>query len=866
MSNAVDISSLNGSVSRIYNNPMTSHALDLLELFRKNSLDREGLHSFLKTLPKDTSEEVKKLEEVINDSSKEPAPNLSSRANQLVWAAGLGYLHQNSAVNLRSHPIWNSLTTHPKLLTSFRTTATVIDNSIKNSKTTMDWGMPGSWFYNNPENNHINIDLFHTLVLGFDDKTSEEKSLAHATGIMMHEVGHSQLTTKFTNKMISLFERQKEIIEASKTRALSEEEFKELSRVKMEFSLRHSIFNSAEDNCVNQYAVNCGKTLSYDFKEALNICNVLLQGTGYDIRKKEKPALNENELEKTIEDLLKNQDSDKVANARRDFNNLVTAIMLSFYGSNGLFDVKDKQAWKALGVDPEAIKSISNNADDFEHLLDLNIGGKGMANLQPQPRDTWLLRTMFEKAVHDYANKRLDIIDFIWDNYASQYADILIHAAEQKAQEKMEKKKTQDSKGGKTPPDNTEVEVDGVGKLDAGKEIPQSPKDASKSNRAPSEDSVSEENKKTVKEIAKEAKNNGKDNNDDNTQDNLPKPDDLKQPSQASKSGREKGIDLRSLAKGDWRELRKRLNELEPIINKVAEDFIYIREQQKRIETTLSPEMEQLPRGGDIRERLDMRAHTNFAIKRATGQKIERRDLNRWHKDKITTEPTSVELWILCDGSGSMNMKEHGAPIEPAVQSMAILHEAGKRAGFDVFAGMWGDDNIRMLAAPGYSDQKIGENFERAKNGINSGTQLSPAFIEAIEHSSKQENDKFGKVKKTAGMTHFLILSDGELDFNNIEPTVDAITKLFKYGPDVSVDIAVLGTGEEMDSVVLQIKRLNPSAKIDIIKATTSKEIPVLLSQKIKRRFETSGKPVKAVPDQNKRDAFKRVHSSITRK
>ena len=65
-----------------------------------------------------------------------------------------------------------------------------------------------------------------------------------------------------------------------------------------------------------------------------------------------------------------------------------------------------------------------------------------------------------------------------------------------------------------------------------------------------------------------------------------------------------------------------------------------------------------------------------------------------------------------------------------------------------------------------------------------------------------------------------------------------------------------------MNSVVSQVKE-NPRAAIDLIRATNAKDIPVLLAQKIKRRFERSVEDLKAVPDAQKREAFTRAHRAI---
>ncbi len=61
--------------------------------------------------------------------------------------------------------------------------------------------------------------------------------------------------------------------------------------------------------------------------------------------------------------------------------------------------------------------------------------------------------------------------------------------------------------------------------------------------------------------------------------------------SNSLEGGREKGVDLASLAQGDWREFRKRINELEPVIRRVANDFFYIRDCQKQTKRDLSKQI-----------------------------------------------------------------------------------------------------------------------------------------------------------------------------------------------------------------------------------------------------------------------------------
>lgn len=965
------------SLDLIYEDPSTAHALDLFERFAKRGLVGEGLQAYLDTLPADAAAERAKLDALLSGTDTNVQIDLSSRSNQLVWAAGLGHVFQSTPPgSARSHPLWKTLTGNEQIAGSLSTAARFIDLSVTNRNATMDWGTPGSWFWFSPDKNHVNIDLFHTLLTGFAENPAPGiKGMTHASGVMMHEVGHSQLTTRFTDKMMELKTREEELLEASKQRKLTQDEFKELARVRTEFGLRMNVMNAAEDNCVNQYAANHGHEVPHDFRASLNVCNVVLQGTGYLLKNPpENPDAN-----------------DEVTKAQKAFADLNKAIALSFYATNGLFDRADTEVWKRLGIDPDSIKAsetagtksaadhfLNTGKSDFERLLDLNVGANGMARQQPQIRDRQLLRSIFASSIETYADRRCRIIDEIWDKYAAQYANVILDAAEQNAQNRMDQKQQengqngqqqegsqgneqsnqqnneqsqsgngqsspqndngddaspsqgsgsgpgspsqsqdqpqddssneltqenkaggedqnqsnsgggagqdQDAESGNGKSSNT-VDVEGVGEMDLdgngdGKPLPATPEEARQQQRKEAEEDIDPQTAQTVRDLAREAKRQERQANpankngqngqgpDDGADPSKKDPkDDLNMGSDDAQGGRNRGVDLENLARNaDWREWRRETGKLEPVIRRVADDFNYIRDRQKQKERSLSKRRETLPRGNNLRERLDMPAHMRLAVKRATGQRIEEPDLRRWKMDEVKMEPTSVELWILTDGSQSMTWDKRGRPIDAAVQSMAILYEAGRRADFDVFAGMWGDESLRLLAQPGDRDQEIGKNFQAAKSGIDSGTQLSPSFHQAIQRSAKQETGVDGKVKRFAGMTHFLILSDGELSHDDIDPLVKMITKLFKHGPSVSVDIAVLGrdTGSEMNHVVSQVKRGNPAAVIDIIRATEVKDIPVLLAQKIKRRFERAPQDVKAIPDTEKREAFNRVDRAIT--
>ncbi len=718
---------------------------------------------------------------------------------------------------------------------------------------------------------------------------------------------------------------------ASKERKLTRDEFKELTRVRKEFQLRMNVFNAAEDNCVNQYAANYGQEFPHDFGASLNVCNILLQGSGAYMR-----AAQAGKLPPGAEAVADPQQRE-IAKAQEDLAKLNQAIALSFYTTNGLFDRDDVETWKRLGVNPDDIDAIDTSAlhtaadhflttgkRDFERLLDLNVGIGGMSQQQPVSRDRWLLRSVFARSIDSYADRRCQIVDEIWDKYAAPHAKILIDAAEENAENKMNQKQDgqqqegqgqdgqsegqgqgqgkdqdqnpqQSSGGGSSQSQGGEesgggsVEVEGVGKMDIdGNPLPSTPEEARKQGRKGAENDVKPEDAQSVRDLAKDAKqgdtkpqqgrkneptnNNGKDdkggqdeiNSDGTPTDGLDGlPEGLN--GRSGEYSRRQHVDLAALAQGSWTEFRKRINELEPVIGRVAEDLKVVREQQKQPVRAIVPQREKIPRGGDIRQRLDMRAHMNFAIKRATGQKIEEPDMRRWKMDHVSKEPTTVELWILGDGSSSTRQRlSHGVRrIDSCLQTMAILHEGGKRANLDVYAGIWENHHVRMLSEPTFTEEQIGRNFDSVRLSGGVGTIYNTPLPQIIDRLSKQRTNAQGQPHRFGGMTHFLIVLDGTKNDLEIQETANMLLTLFRVGPAVSVDIAYLGGHQncELKDIVRRVKEKKPRASIDILEANDARDAPLLLVKQIKQRMERASH--QAVPDSQKRAAFAEAHRAM---
>ena len=269
-------------LDRIYNDPTTTHALDLFERFSKRELAGEGLRAYLDTLPADSAPERTKLEGLLSGAESTVQIDLSTRSNQLVWAAGLYNLRITMPENrIRTSPLWRAACNHPILASTLQTASRALELAPTISNFTISYGLPGSGFYCDPTNKHINIDPAAVLNIGIEKLPETGQHVAVAISSMLHEVFHAIYTTRFTDRMIELEKREKELLQASEGRKLTPDEFKELTRVRKEFQLRLDIMNPAEDNPANSFASN--QDLPYDLPRYSNIKHVLYNGTGQHI-------------------------------------------------------------------------------------------------------------------------------------------------------------------------------------------------------------------------------------------------------------------------------------------------------------------------------------------------------------------------------------------------------------------------------------------------------------------------------------------------------------------------------------------------------------------------------------------------------
>jgi hypothetical protein len=168
---------------------------------------------------------------------------------------------------------------------------------LGNHSTKIAFGKPGTWFYYNPSENKINIDMGQALLLG----------LENSRGILLHEIGHSLITLGRTPKIEEL---QKKMADIEKTGTqkgmISRAEAKEYILLKQEWNFRENAFQYMEDAAVNTFAEEVGKTLSIHIPTAL-----LRTYTVIGLSRKEKQQ--DHVLDQILEALRKNPETRKQA-------------------------------------------------------------------------------------------------------------------------------------------------------------------------------------------------------------------------------------------------------------------------------------------------------------------------------------------------------------------------------------------------------------------------------------------------------------------------------------------------------------------------------------------------------------------------
>lgn len=330
-----------------------------------------------------------------------------------------------------------------------------------------------------------------------------------------------------------------------------------------------------------------------------------------------------------------------------------------------------------------------------------------------------------------------------------------------------------------------------------------------------------------------------------------------------SKAGNQRGVDLASLAKGDYKDFNRRCIELAPVINQVAESYKRIKEEQRRQILQAAKTLDYLPPDGDIQDRLDRDRVLEAKFKKATKQKMTLDDAKKFRDDHIATTEATIEMFAMIDGSGSMPMLDLGngvSAMDVAMQSAVINYMAARKVGIPAYIVMWGDSEPIVIATPDKPLKQVGEDVERYRRGTNSGTSLAPGLQKGVETIANYRS----KPGTISGSTHMLVYSDG--DIGDPGPTIKMLECIGKDSKNLSVDVAILrpgdGTGTQMEAAFQKAIDKSGAKLVGIVHGNNANEIPLELSRLMLRRVRSF--KVKAEADAEKRRRLKALHRRMT--
>ncbi len=324
-------------------------------------------------------------------------------------------------------------------------------------------------------------------------------------------------------------------------------------------------------------------------------------------------------------------------------------------------------------------------------------------------------------------------------------------------------------------------------------------------------------------------------------------------------------VDLAKLAKGDYRDFNRRVYELSPVISQQARIYQNIRAEQRRAIRKMSRDQHSfIASDGNFLGRHDMEKSRRTKLKQAFGQPVNVEDFKKIKRDEQAFADSTIEIISLIDGSGSMPMKNLGNGVnamEVALQSAVINYMAARKAGIDGWIIIWGNAKPLIVASPDMPLKEVGENVQRVRGGINSGTALAPGFDTTMQTLAEHRN-KNGTI---SGSSHIMVYSDGEIqDEAAAQLRIETITQGTK---NVSIDVAVLvskGSREaptEMERMINKITAKSGDRKVGVLRGDDARTVPLELSRRTLQRVKRF--KVEVVPDDRKRAIYKAVSRKL---
>jgi Mg-chelatase subunit ChlD len=813
-------------------------------------------------------------------------PSVNSPETSLLWAINLAYLAQKKdGQNFYDSKLWKQFASPDGAAqTEKERLAFYVATTGLNKDTRVKWGELGSSFYYSPTDNHINLDLILGMGVGFDI----------ARAVAFHEIGHSQLTKGFGEKIATLDEQIEALRTKGKETSLTQDEYKQLNRIANERHYRYLVADEAENNVVDRWTVNQGRRIRKDHVLARNSSEAIL-----------------------VDGLIGERETPTDTPAAR-FQNTKNAVRYSFFRNNGYFpDTED--GWRELGVNPDWIttKGGKSGMEALEALKELCGGKDGVENLQPNSSDMMRGAAYLAEATLEYSRKRNQRIEEIYDTFFAHVVEPMLDSQDKKLEEQMQQQgsgqnppppggdkqdgqgnekgdgkgegKEGDGKGAGGEPKEgggkgggvgdgspagggeEPIKVDGVGEMPGVDAPPTTPKqEGGKPGAGKPAEGV--DPGQTIEELEKaRTEREGREGKDD---------DGSSPSSPSSKPGSSqgfkpaKGIGTSNVASapkvGDWSDYQGMVVAFASEIRARQILIDQLRARQLEYEARIAPEHTLLPEDGDTR-RLDRSKHTQLVKRILRGQPVEEADARRFEGDKSAPIPSNMDVVLLVDGSGSMHASEDAKgnswpfpPIKVGMHAGCIINEACKsdvtqerHANF--YLGLWGNKEPLMLVKPGDDKREIGKRIAGVTQSHGWGTSLAPSIRHMTAELAEGQKQHSGANSKT-GYSHIIVLSDGGISDSNA--SVESVRKLLENCPMTSVDFVVVENGKTaLDDVANKLKDRFPG-RVGVhhhnSTATVNDGLETLLLERIQNTPITP-----TVTREHKRATLERAHHAM---
>lgn len=708
--------------------------------------------------------------------------------------------------------------------------------TIQNRSTTICWGKSGSWFYHDPRANHINMDPGQALLLG----------LQNSRGVLLHEIGHSQITKSRSPKLEAIQKEIEDLCEKGprgiKLVPKDPEKRKKIARLAREASFRETFWQYAEDACVNTYAEIEGLNFTNDIQTALmRVYAVTLLGREAKKAQEEaaKSLVGKSNPLKELEKIIKGSKGSKGGMTTKDpieekLEEKLKAAGAAYPISRGWMNLDDQKDWDLIGSKntPENIELINSLSQDISKVSDpsLSISPSNpsiepiepIASMQPSltaKRFELISQDSLVRITNECAQKRNQTIDELFDSHFLPLIDKLPEPPELPTQEieiegssdGEEQKENQKgnpkgnpSPGKGQPQDQEEKDKDKEGKQDGsdpkgGKEKEDNNNGKGGKGKEPDyEDIINGEDKKekpsegqidnTVEDKASTLEEASKKNQEDKEKADADEKKRAQNQQQAyteaikNSMGQRSPLDELPEGCGNYEEA---VQACQPQIGIIVSILKKIALKQK-VKSPGSRNLLPDPLLGA--QSFELESYLERKKKEESKELLTMDDRKHFiHEERKKLEPSTTHLAFYIDGSGSMG----GRPAEKTMMTLVIFNEASKRVPeIQISAVYSGAGKTRLLLDGGEvckgEEKLIGDILSA---GYASGdNEISAGGLSEMTETIAKSIPRRGNF----GCTHTIFLTDGGSCPSDKNDIAKAISTSLDLNPLATFDTLIV--------------------------------------------------------------------------